>query len=260
MVAVTGGALAVETVGAGPPLVMLHGWTLDRRLWLPQLPLARDFRLVGIDRRGFGQSTAPADLAAEPDDVLAVADALGCAKFHLLGMSQGGRVALALAARAPDRLLSLILQGTALDGVAAADESVPRAAMAAAAAAGDRAALRALWGRHALMRALTTESRMLAAAMLADYDGHDLLVPGRELPALAAMAAGSGVPVTAIVGAGDTAQRRANAAALGRAGAAVVELTGGGHLCNADRADAFNAIVGGSPVRQQVRGLPATRG
>lgn len=246
---VAGGALAVETLGAGPPLLMLHGWTLDRRLWLPQLPLARDFTLVGIDRRGFGQSTAPADLAAEPDDVLRVADALGYRRFHLLGMSQGGRVALALAARAPERLLSLILQGTALDGVVAADEAVPVAAMTAAVARHDPAAMRALLRGHRLMRAMTAEGASLVAAMLDGYDGRDLLVPGRGLPAVAGCIAGVKAPVMAIVGTADTGQRLANARALADVGAEAVMLQGAGHLCNLDQPAAFNAAVQASLAR-----------
>ncbi len=82
------------------------------------MPLAKWFTLVGIDRRGFGQSSAHADVAAEPNDVLAVADALGWRDFICSACRRGGgRVALALAARATERLLSLALQGTAFDDV-----------------------------------------------------------------------------------------------------------------------------------------------
>lgn len=254
MVAVPGGELAVERIGAGPPLLMLHGWTLDRRMWLPQLPLARDFTLVGIDRRGFGQSTADPGLASEPDDVLRVADALGLGRFHLLGMSQGGRVALALMARARDRLLSLTLQGTALDGVAGDDEEVPIAAMAAAARRGDLPAMRALWRDHPLMRLTTRAGAGLVAAMLADYDARDLLAPGEGLPAAVDLAVGAACPVTAIVGLGDSDQRLANARALAGAGAAMVGLPGAGHLCNIDRPDAFNTAI-----RESVGAAPRTR-
>ncbi|WP_426170168.1 alpha/beta fold hydrolase [Sandarakinorhabdus sp. DWP1-3-1] len=247
MVAVPGGALPVETIGHGPPLLLLHGWTFDRRMWGPQLPLADCATLVAIDRRGFGDATAPADLAAEPDDVLRVADALGIGRFHLIGMSQGGRVALALAARAArtsGRLLSLTLQGTALDGASGDDEAVPLAAMADAARADDLAGLRGLWGAHPLMRAVTPDGAALAAAMLADYAGRDLAAPG-ALAASAAMIAGAGFPVTAIVGAQDTARRRANVAALAAAGARAVVLPGAGHLCNIDAAEGFNAVLRG---------------
>ncbi|QXQ05082.1 alpha/beta hydrolase [Sphingosinicellaceae bacterium] len=240
--AVPGGTVPVETLGTGPPLILLHGWTLDRRMWLPQLPLADQFALIGIDRRGFGQATAPPDLAAEPDDVLRVADALGLRRFHVLGMSQGGRVALALADRAGSRLLSLTLACTALDGVAAPDEEVPIAAMTDAARRGDLGAMRTLWQRHRLMRPAGQAGRALVAAMLADYTARDLVVARHELPAIAGMIAALNVPVTAIVGADDTPQRLANAAALLKAGAGLVTLAGG-HLCNIDDPHGFNLVM-----------------
>ena len=242
-VAVEGGAVAVETIGTGPPLLMLHGWTLDRRMWLLQMPLAQRFTLIGVDRRGFGQSTAPPDLAAEPDDILRVADALGQGRFHLLGMSQGGRVALALARQAPDRLLSLILQGAPLDGVAGDDEAVPFETMVAAAQRDDLRELRALWQGHRLMAAVTAEGRSIVAAMLADYTARDLAAPPRALPAGPGDAARAPFPVYAIVGQADTEQRLANARVLGKIGAAVSVIRGGGHLCNMDRPQDFNALI-----------------
>src|SRR5690606_18355591 len=52
-VSVEGGSLAVETIGVGPPLILLHGWTLDRRMWMPQIAaLARRYQLIAYDRRG----------------------------------------------------------------------------------------------------------------------------------------------------------------------------------------------------------------
>jgi pimeloyl-ACP methyl ester carboxylesterase len=101
---VSGGVLAVESAGAGPALVLLHGWALDRRVWAPQKPLADRFRLIALDRRGFGDSTAPPDLAAEVGDLLALREAIGLGPLILVGMSQGARTALQFALRHPPHL------------------------------------------------------------------------------------------------------------------------------------------------------------
>lgn len=243
LVQVPGGALPVEDVGAGDAVLMLHGWTLDRRMWRPQLALAGGFRLVGIDRRGFGQASAPADMGAEPEDVLRVADALGLERFHLLGMSQGGKLALACAARLGARVRSVMVAGTALDGVTAADEAVPLAAMTAAARAGDGAAVRRLWAGHALVRLAGEAGADLLAEMLADYDGRDLASGAGRLDVRAGVMGRIAAPVLALVGDRDTARRQANVAALEARGAKAVVLAGAGHLANMDQPEAFNAVA-----------------
>ena len=62
-VAVAGGTLPICMAGEGAPVILLHGWTLDHRMWAPQVAgLADDFFLVMPDRRGCGRATAPPDL------------------------------------------------------------------------------------------------------------------------------------------------------------------------------------------------------
>jgi pimeloyl-ACP methyl ester carboxylesterase len=244
---VPGGFVRAETLGDGPALVLLHGWTLDRRIWTPQLALAPGQRLVLIDRRGFGQSSAPPDLAREPADVLAVADALGLARFAVAGLSQGARVAMRLALAAPARVSRLVLMGAPLDGIdGPADPPAPVPAMRAAAAAGDRAALAAAWSGHPFMQAADAAGRRLLAGILADYDGRDLLVAPTRLPMTAADLGALAMPVTAMAGTRDTAHRRAAAAAIAAAVplGRLVMAEGAGHLCNVDRPDMVNAELG----------------
>jgi 3-oxoadipate enol-lactonase len=99
-----------------PWLVLVQGMGLDRLGWEPVLRrLSRRFRLVLVDNRGSGHSDrAPgsfsvADMAG---DVVAVLDAAGIRRAHVLGMSLGGMVAQELAITRPDLVGGLVLAGT----------------------------------------------------------------------------------------------------------------------------------------------------
>ena len=86
--------------------------------WTPAL--GGRHRLVRFDMRGHGASPLPAgfrwSLAALVDDLLEVADATGAERFHLVGESTGGTVALAVAARHPGRVLSVTVSNGAHRG------------------------------------------------------------------------------------------------------------------------------------------------
>lgn len=109
--------IGYDAVGAGPPLVMLHGATSSGRVgFAPQRALfSKAFRVYVPDARGHGRTRwDPAEgFRAEwlVDDALAFVDALGLATFHLLGFSMGAMTALQLAIRHPDRIRTLALAG-----------------------------------------------------------------------------------------------------------------------------------------------------
>lgn len=99
-----------------PWLVLIQGMGLDRLGWQPVLrKLGRHFRLVLVDNRGFGRSDRPdgsfavADMA---DDIVAVLDAAGIGRAHVLGASLGGLVAQELAITHPERVDGLVLACT----------------------------------------------------------------------------------------------------------------------------------------------------
>jgi len=99
-----------------PWLVLIQGMGFDRLGWNPVLGrLGRRFRLVLIDNRGSGCSDRPADGFAVADmvgDVVAVLDAAGVRRAHVLGASLGGMVAQELAITHPERVNSLVLACT----------------------------------------------------------------------------------------------------------------------------------------------------
>ena len=104
-VPVRDGRLYLEKTGEGPPLLMIHGWPLDHHIFDAQVAgLKNDLMILRYDRRGFGKSDAPPDLVREVDDIDALLDAMGIESAHVLGMSQGGRIALRYAVTRPARV------------------------------------------------------------------------------------------------------------------------------------------------------------
>jgi 3-oxoadipate enol-lactonase len=244
---VPGGDLVVEIAGLdpgrGPALIFWHGWTLDRRQWRGQAPLADHFTLVAVDRRGFGEATAPPGLGEEPADVTRVAAALGLTRYHLVGFSQGGKVALAHAAARPAGLDRLVVIGAPLDADLSEPQDVlPLAEMTALAAAGRLDAMRQLWLADPLTAAQPAV-RSAVVAMLARYRARDLLAPGQKLSVTLDDVRRIKVPATALAGADDTPWRRAVAAALGSAGFATGLIAGGGHLAPMEAPAATNAAI-----------------
>jgi len=117
-----GARLAVKIVGAGPPLLLLHGFPLDHSMWVGQLPLARWYRLILPDQRGFGASSCPAgsqgpaSIEQLADDAAALLEGLGLEEpVAVCGLSLGGYVAQHLAVRHPRLVGSLILVDTKLE-------------------------------------------------------------------------------------------------------------------------------------------------
>ncbi len=114
--------IAYATVGQGPPLVKVANWLSHLefdwqspvwRHWLEGL--ARYHRLIRYDERGCGLSdwhVADMSFAAWLNDLETVIEATGVERFPLLGMSQGGAIAIAYAVRHPERVSHLILYGS----------------------------------------------------------------------------------------------------------------------------------------------------
>lgn len=246
---------AGEATGGRRAIVLLHGWAMDQRLFEFQIEaLARHFHVVTWDRRGCGRSTGTPALGAALDDLDAVAGTLiGDEPFHLLGMSQGGRVALRYAAAHPRRIRSLLLQGPGVDGITEqgpAEERIPVAQFTRLARHGDLAALRASWLRHPLMRLDATQGAAadLVRRMVDDYRGADLLHPDPGPPPAAdvvAAVAAAGIPVLLLTGARETASRRRVAGQLlaRLPDCREVEFAASGHLANLTEPGAYNAAV-----------------
>jgi pimeloyl-ACP methyl ester carboxylesterase len=108
--------------GAGPAVVLLHGWPQSCHEWRRVIPLLADrYRVIAPDLRGLGDSSRPLEgydkktVAADVWELLA--DHLRPAPFHLVGHDWGGPVAFALAAAHPGSVRTLTLLDVTVPGI-----------------------------------------------------------------------------------------------------------------------------------------------
>ncbi len=113
----TGVTLNVQSGGPqdAEPILFLHGFPESHRTWRAVAPdLARDFRIVAPDQRGFGASDRPEGVENYRterivEDLIALADSLALGRFTLVGHDWGGAVAWLAALRRPDRIARLVI-------------------------------------------------------------------------------------------------------------------------------------------------------
>lgn len=108
-----GAELYYEECGEGTPVVLLHGHSLDARMWDEQFSAFAQagHRVVRFDFRGYGRSSGQSETQqfTHAGDAVAVMDALGIGRAHLVGLSMGGFVGADMLGAYPERLLSATL-------------------------------------------------------------------------------------------------------------------------------------------------------
>ncbi len=107
---VSGGArLYYEVQGSGSPVILLHGHSLDTRMWDEQYKaFAKKHRVVRFDFRGYGRSSEQTETFqfTHMKDLLTVMDSLHISRAHIVGLSMGSFVAADLLALHPERIIS----------------------------------------------------------------------------------------------------------------------------------------------------------
>lgn len=105
-----------DSGGDGPPVVLAHGFLMDREMFAPQVAaLHPEFRVITWDQRGFGETEfdgRPFTYWDSARDCLGLLDHLGIDRAVLGGMSQGGFLSMRAALLAPDRVRALVLIDT----------------------------------------------------------------------------------------------------------------------------------------------------
>ena len=105
-----------DSGGDGPPVILSHGFLMDREMFAPQLQaLHPEFRVITWDERGFGETEfdgQPVTYWDSARDCLGLLDHLGIDRAVLGGMSQGGFLSMRAALLAPARVRALVLIDT----------------------------------------------------------------------------------------------------------------------------------------------------
>jgi pimeloyl-ACP methyl ester carboxylesterase len=175
--------------GSGPPVVLLHGHTFDRRVWEPQLPrlLEAGLRVLRPDLRGHGRSSRPESgyhVSHHAADLVAVLDAEGIEAATVVGFSFGGGVGLELALTNPARVATLGLVATVMPERPFEPEFMDnlRAVARSIRAQGVAAAMIGPWADGPLFAHSFTKPgvREAVLAIVRDFPGADFLATERD--------------------------------------------------------------------------------
>ncbi|HWE70907.1 MAG TPA: alpha/beta fold hydrolase [Acidimicrobiales bacterium] len=263
-----GGTIHAVEAGVGPPIVLVHGVTLSVITWARQLAgLAADHRVIAIDQRGHGPSTAGTDgytLDRLAEDVIEVLHELDVEGAVLVGHSLGGMVSMTAAINSPDRLADHVA-GLALVATSShplANLPIPPAVVDRVGAWNERSLVRA--GEHG-RRVIPGDSRLtwsmrLAYGVRPDPAAVELgrtMMTAMSPASLGPLVRGIGslrlrehlsaidLPTLVVVGTRDllTPPRHARAIAEGILGAELVVLPGTGHMVMLECPDKLNTLL-----------------
>ncbi|NNG15293.1 MAG: alpha/beta fold hydrolase [Gemmatimonadales bacterium] len=110
-----GVTLAIEESGRGHPVLLIHGFPLDRTIWRHQIDHLHGFHCIAPDLRGMGTSDCPTggySIASYAEDLAAVLDRVGHARASICGLSMGGYIALEFVRQFRSRVSALVLMDT----------------------------------------------------------------------------------------------------------------------------------------------------
>jgi pimeloyl-ACP methyl ester carboxylesterase len=121
---VGGTRLYYETAGSGSPLVFIHGFGSDSRVWEAQFePFAQQYLAIRYDIRGHGKSALPGgEPYSHTADLKALLDHLNVPQATIIGQSMGGEIAIDFALTYPEKTASLVLVDSTIGGYAWSEE------------------------------------------------------------------------------------------------------------------------------------------
>jgi pimeloyl-ACP methyl ester carboxylesterase len=247
-IGITPSGLAYEVRGSGDPVVLVHAFSVDRRMWEPQVAvLEKRFRVIRYDLRGHGQSAAASEPFRAYDDLRDVLDTLKIDRATIVGLSAGAEIAINFALAYPARVTRLVLAGPGLTGF----KTPPLTwftPVGEALAKGDIAAAAKLWAATPIMT-LHTNTAASATLTTMVIDNAKIWTMKRVEQPLAPPAIDRlteiKAPTVVIVGTQDLPHIREVAKLIADRvpSATLVTIAGAGHLVNLDTPEAFNQAL-----------------
>ncbi len=243
----TRGGLFYEVTGDGDPVILLHGFSLDRRMWDGQSAvLEGGHRVIRYDLRGHGRSAAPDAPYSNHDDLLTVYETLGVPKAALVGLSAGAQAAVDFALAHPDRVTRLVLASPGLSGYRPEGSFEWMAGVFESIRAGDFDEGARRWAETPLMKIqgdpeAHAKMREIVLANAGVWSLRSNPVKPAEPPAIDRLSA-IRVPTLVILGERDLPDTRrvADLLAAGIQGARKISVPGAGHLVNMEAPAVFN--------------------
>ena len=243
-----------DTNGSGVPLLLIHGFPLDRTLWAAQVRgLADVARVIAPDLRGFGESGMPTGsvtMDTYADDLRGLLDALGVKNAVVAGLSMGGYIAFAFYRKNAARARGLLLADTKAgpdspEGKKGRDDNITLARAQGAGAVGDKMMPKMLTPKTAAERADIANAARAMMARQSVAAVVSALEAMRDRPDSTPTLAEIKAPTLVVTGAEDTLIPPKEAEAMRDAirGARLVSIPGAAHLANLDQPDTFNAAV-----------------
>lgn len=167
-----GGDINYTVQGEGNPIVLIHGFGLDSRMWNKQVQeLSKTNKVITYDMRGFGKSSLPINKYSHLEDLHELLKSLSISETKIAGHSFGGEVATEYALKYPSEVNSLILISPALSGVK--NDSSEWEVLVELGKNGDIAGIRERMLKNPVFKDLkeSSEELRLVTEMVQDYTG-----------------------------------------------------------------------------------------
>lgn len=245
MVPVQRGQLYFETCGDGEPIIFLHGFTFDHRMWQPQVDyFSKQYEVITYDMRGFGKSTLPTTAYSHHEDLCQLMSFLKIDAASIIGLSLGGEMATDFTLSYPQMVRKLILADASMHGFDSTVDWQVHAQTVGLIEAKNR------WLNHQVFKTTAIPNKMHneLKTMVADYSGwhwfnHD---PREKLspPAIDRLAEIT-CPTLIITGSQDLSyfQTIADKYHQDIVGSQKISIPEAGHMINMEKPEQFNTII-----------------